>query len=93
MLPVLCYTRPELADEALRWRHATLDLARARASELGLRGAAFPWRTIHGEECSGYWPAGTAAFHVNADIAGAVYRLRGSRPATTTSRARSGSSC
>ena len=38
------------------------------------RGAAFPWRTINGEECSGYWPAGTAAFHVNADIADAVIR-------------------
>ena len=37
-----------------------------------LRGALFPWRTIHGEECSGYWPAGTAALHVNADIARAV---------------------
>jgi alpha,alpha-trehalose phosphorylase len=74
VLPVLCYTRPELAAEALRWRHGTLDLARQRAKELGLRGAAFPWRTIHGEECSGYWPAGTAAFHVNADIAGAMYR-------------------
>jgi alpha,alpha-trehalose phosphorylase len=60
--------------EALRWRHRTLDLANQRAKELGLRGAAFPWRTIHGEECSGYWPAGTAAFHVNADIAGAMYR-------------------
>jgi alpha,alpha-trehalose phosphorylase len=75
VLPVLCYTRPQAVAEALRWRHRTLDLARARARELGLRGAAFPWRTIHGEECSGYWPAGTAAFHVNADIAGAVYRL------------------
>jgi alpha,alpha-trehalose phosphorylase len=75
VLPVLCYTRYQLAEEALRWRHRTLDLARARAQELALRGAAFPWRTIHGEECSGYWPAGTAAFHVNADIAGAVYRL------------------
>jgi alpha,alpha-trehalose phosphorylase len=75
VLPVLCYCRPQLAAEALRWRHGTLDLARARAKELGLRGAAFPWRTIHGEECSGYWPAGTAAFHVNADIAGAVHRL------------------
>ncbi|MFL5903236.1 MAG: glycoside hydrolase family 65 protein [Solirubrobacteraceae bacterium] len=74
VLPVLCYTRPDLAAEALRWRHSTLDLARQRAKELGLRGAAFPWRTIHGEECSGYWPAGTAAFHVNADIAGAIYR-------------------
>jgi alpha,alpha-trehalose phosphorylase len=75
VLPVLCYTRHQLAEEALRWRHRTLDLARSRAKELGLRGAAFPWRTIHGEECSGYWPAGTAAFHVNADIAGAIYRL------------------
>jgi alpha,alpha-trehalose phosphorylase len=75
VLPVLCYIRHGLAEEAMRWRHQTLDLARARAQELGLRGAAFPWRTIHGEECSGYWPAGTAAFHVNADVAGAVYRL------------------
>ena len=74
VLPVLTYTRPELARDALIWRHTTLDLARARALELGLRGAAFPWRTIHGEECSGYWPAGTAAFHVNADIADAVRR-------------------
>ena len=64
----------ELARDALIWRHTTLDLARERARELGLRGAAFPWRTIHGEECSGYWPAGTAAFHVNADVADAVRR-------------------
>jgi alpha,alpha-trehalose phosphorylase len=73
-LPVLTYTAPEAARDALRWRHSTLDLARARAHELRLRGAAFPWRTIRGEECSGYWPAGTAAFHINADIADAVYR-------------------
>ena len=39
-------------------------------------GAAFPWRTIHGEECSAYWPAGTAAWHVNADIAMAFERYR-----------------
>jgi alpha,alpha-trehalose phosphorylase len=58
----------------LRWRHQTLDLARRRAKALGLGGAAFPWRTIHGEECSGYWPAGTAAFHINAAIAAAVVR-------------------
>ena len=50
----------------------TLDTARAHAADLGLAGAAFAWRTIHGEECSGYWPAGTAAFHINADIAAAV---------------------
>jgi alpha,alpha-trehalose phosphorylase len=73
---VLTYTIPAAARDALRWRHATLDQARTRASVLGLAGAAFPWRTIHGEECSGYWPASTAAFHVNADIADAVVRYQ-----------------
>ena len=63
----------------------------ARARDLGLAGAAFPWRTIHGEECSGYWPAGTAAFHVNADIAVAVHPLRAAPPATTPSSATSAS--
>jgi alpha,alpha-trehalose phosphorylase len=74
VLPVLTYTQPSAAAHALRWRHRILDLARARATLLGLEGASFPWRTIRGEECSGYWPAGTAAFHVNADIADAVIR-------------------
>ena len=76
VLPVLTYTHPDAAAHALRWRHSTLDLARQRAAELGLTGATFPWRTIRGQECSGYWPAGTAAFHVNADIAAAVERYR-----------------
>jgi alpha,alpha-trehalose phosphorylase len=76
VLPVLTYTAPHAAADALRWRHATLELARERARQLGLEGAAFPWRTIRGEECSDYWPAGTAAFHVNADIADAVARYR-----------------
>ena len=74
VLPILTYTVPRVAREALVWRHSTVDLARERAWQLGLRGAAFPWRTIRGEECSGYWPAGTAAFHVNASIADAVRR-------------------
>jgi alpha,alpha-trehalose phosphorylase len=74
VLPVLTYTAPSAARDALRWRHSTLDMARERARVLGLRGAAFPWRTIRGEETSGYWPAGTAAFHINADIADAVAR-------------------
>ena len=73
-LPVLTYTAPTAARDALRWRHATLRQALARAGELQLAGAAFPWRTIRGEECSGYWPAGTAAFHVNAVVADAVRR-------------------
>jgi alpha,alpha-trehalose phosphorylase len=72
VLPVLTLTLPRAAADALRWRYSTLNLAKQRARHLGLRGAAFPWRTIHGEECSSYWPASTAAFHINADIAYAV---------------------
>ncbi len=74
VLPVLTYLRPSAVRDALAWRHSTLDLARDRAAQLDLDGAAFPWRTIHGEECSGYWPAGLAAMHVNADIGDAVLR-------------------
>jgi len=76
VLPVLTYTAPDAARDALRWRCTTTDLARERARQLGLRGAAFPWRTIAGRECSGYWPASTSAFHVNADIADAVIRYQ-----------------
>lgn len=74
VLPVLTYTAPRAAADALRWRHSILPAAQARAAQLGLQGAVFPWRTIAGHECSGYWPAGTAAFHVGADIADAVVR-------------------
>ena len=76
VLPVLTYTAPRAAADALRWRASTLDLARERAAELGLAGASFPWRTIRGQECSAYWPAGTAAWHINADIAMAFERYR-----------------
>lgn len=74
VLPVLTYTEPRAVAEALRWRQGTLPAARDRAAQLGLRGAAFPWRTIDGSEGSAYWPAGTAAFHVAADIAHAAVR-------------------
>src|SRR5918997_344722 len=76
VLQPLTYTVPHAAGDALRWRHATLDLARARAEVLGLDGVAFPWRTIRGQETSGYWPAGTSAFHINADVANAVVRYQ-----------------
>jgi alpha,alpha-trehalose phosphorylase len=74
VLPVLIATAPRAAADALRWRHQTLDLARDRANALRLSGATFPWRTIRGQECSGYWPASTAAMHINADIAVAAIR-------------------
>src|SRR5262249_59952714 len=72
VLPVLPFTAPDATASALRWRQDLLPAARDRAAQLGFAGAAFPWRTIHGEECSGYWPAGMAAVHVNADIAAAA---------------------
>jgi alpha,alpha-trehalose phosphorylase len=74
LLPVLTYVAPEAARDALQWRHVTMDLAEERARQLHLEGVTFPWRTIRGHECSGYWPAGTAAFHVNAGVADAVRR-------------------
>jgi alpha,alpha-trehalose phosphorylase len=74
VLPVLTYTKPEAAASALTWRKLTMPVAEERARELGFEGAAFPWRTIRGRESSGYWPAGTAQFHINADIAAAVVR-------------------
>jgi alpha,alpha-trehalose phosphorylase len=72
VLPVLTLTVPKATASALRWRQSVLPAAKDRAVQLGFEGAAFPWRTINGAEGSGYWPAGTAAFHINADIAAAV---------------------
>jgi alpha,alpha-trehalose phosphorylase len=74
VLPLLTYSAPHAAAAALAWRHSILPLARERAQTLNLGGAAFPWRTIAGEECSAYWPAGTAAFHVSADVSDAAIR-------------------
>jgi alpha,alpha-trehalose phosphorylase len=72
VLPFLIYTRPHIARNILKFRYDTLDRARARARELGHRGATFPWRTINGDEASAYYAAGTAQYHINADIAYAV---------------------
>jgi alpha,alpha-trehalose phosphorylase len=73
VLPFLIYTSPQTAKNLLRFRYEMLDQARARARELSHRGALFPWRTIGGEEASAYYAAGTAQYHINADI---MYALR-----------------
>src|SRR6516162_2764005 len=73
LLPFLTYTSPRIARNLLAFRHKMLPQARARAQELGHRGAMFPWRTISGEEASAYYAAGTAQYHINADI---MYALR-----------------
>jgi alpha,alpha-trehalose phosphorylase len=68
VFPFLIYTSPLTARNLLRFRYGMLDQARARARELSHRGALFPWRTISGEEASAYYAAGTAQYHINADI-------------------------
>ncbi|GGG29417.1 kojibiose phosphorylase [Caldovatus sediminis] len=73
VLPFLIYTNPRMARSLLMFRHGMLDKARERARELNHRGATFPWRTIDGREASAYYAAGTAQYHINADIA---YALR-----------------
>ncbi len=42
IVPVLTYTAPSAAADALRWRHSTLTTAKERARDLDLAGAAFP---------------------------------------------------
>ncbi len=72
VMPFLVYTHPTIARSLLHHRYAMLDQARSRASQVGLRGALFPWRTINGEEASAYYAAGTAQYHIDADIAYAL---------------------
>jgi len=73
IMPFLMYTAPRIARNMLIFRYHTLDKARERAQELHHKGAMFAWRTINGEEASAYYAAGTAAYHINADI---MYALK-----------------
>jgi alpha,alpha-trehalose phosphorylase len=72
VLPFLTYTSPQMARSALRFRYNMLDAARRRAEDLTQKGALFPWRTINGEEASAYYAAGTAQYHIDADISYAL---------------------
>jgi alpha,alpha-trehalose phosphorylase len=75
-LPFFTYEAPGIARSLVDFRIATLGKARERAAELALPGALFPWRTIDGEETSAYYPAGTAQFHIDADVAFALLRYQ-----------------
>ena len=70
LFPVWLLWDKERANNLLLYRYGLLNFARARALEMGhLKGACFPWRTISGIESSGYFPAGSAQYHINFDIA------------------------
>ncbi len=71
-LPFLTYTTPDCARSALRFRYGLLPAARRRAADLTQDGALFPWRTINGEEASAYYAAGTAQYHLDADVSFAL---------------------
>jgi alpha,alpha-trehalose phosphorylase len=73
IMPFLIYTAPRVAKNMLTFRYRMLDQAKKRARALGMKGAMFPWRTINGEEASAYYAAGTAQYHINADI---MYAMR-----------------
>jgi alpha,alpha-trehalose phosphorylase len=73
VLPFLIYTSPQIAKNLLRFRYRMLNQARQRAQEVSQLGALFPWRTINGEEASAYYAAGTAQYHINADV---IYALK-----------------
>lgn len=73
VVPFFTFTKPEIARKLLEYRYNTLDKARERSRQMShKKGALFPWRTINGEECSAYFPASTAQYHINADIAYAI---------------------
>ena len=73
MLPYFALTNPKIARNLLAYRYTTLPQAKANAALLGHeKGALYPWRTITGKECSGYFPSGTAQYHIDGDIAYAV---------------------
>ena len=73
VLPALLYAHPEIARSMLAYRYSMLKSARANAAVMGHKtGALFPWRTITGRECSSFFPAGAAQYHINADIAYAI---------------------
>jgi len=75
MLPFFLYNNPEISRKLLEYRYSILPKARERARIMShKKGALYPWRTIDGEECSAYFPAGTAQYHINADIAFAIKR-------------------
>ena len=64
-------------DLALAVRYNLYQLIQSAAREnariLGhKKGALYPWRTISGKECSGYFPSGSAQYHIDGDIAYAV---------------------
>ncbi|GEO57105.1 glycoside hydrolase family 65 protein [Companilactobacillus bobalius] len=75
MAPFFAYTNPSIAANLIKYRYSILPEAKKRAQTLGVKdGALYSWRTINGKEASAYYPASTAQYHIDADIAYSIYR-------------------
>jgi alpha,alpha-trehalose phosphorylase len=73
MQPFFTLTAPDVSKNLINYRYTILDYARENAKLLGhKKGALYPWRTIMGKECSGYFPSGTAQYHISGDVAYSV---------------------
>ncbi|MFO1243385.1 MAG: glycosyl hydrolase family 65 protein [Rickettsiales bacterium] len=73
IIPFFVYGNPVVARKLLEYRYSILDAARERARQMShVKGALYAWRTIGGEECSAYYAAGTAQYHINAAVAYAI---------------------
>ena len=83
MLPFFILTQPDTAQALLRYRHHTLDGARANSREYGTGGARYAWESADTgrEECPQFTPDGANRFwtreeeiHVSADVAYGIFR-------------------
>ncbi|MDT7582139.1 MAG: kojibiose phosphorylase [Pseudonocardiales bacterium] len=83
MLPFFILTQPDTANALLRYRHHTLDGARANSREYGTGGARFAWESADTgrEECPQFTVDGANRFwtreeeiHVSADVAYGIFR-------------------
>lgn len=67
------FTEGEKSKKLLDFRWNTLNQAKCNAKRMGhKKGALYPWRTINGTECSGFFPQGSAQYHINGAIAHAI---------------------
>lgn len=73
VVPFFLYSKPSIARRLLMFRYNKLDNARQNARRLKLNGALYPWRTLNGDEASGFFMGSTIQYHIDADIAYAVW--------------------
>ena len=74
VFPAFLYAKPDICRKLLEYRYSILPQSRNHAREMGHeRGALYSWRTINGDECSPFFPGGSAQYHINADI---IYALK-----------------